>query len=93
MRIKCNGILYVLNLVQQEGNSIKEVQKGWSEMDEVIVMNKGLTYDIKCTVLQTHPHLNYWSYDGSPVDPPDEGFACKKCSVSISFRRATRYRR
>lgn len=85
MSIKCKDVQYVIDLVQQTGNSIKEIQKGWSEIDEVIVMTKGLKSDIKDFVQQTYPELEYWHYEGSLMDPPDEGFVCRECSVLISF--------
>jgi hypothetical protein len=91
MSTNCKDIQYVLDLVIKGGNSVKEIQKGWSEMDEVIVMKNPLKPDIKNDVLSSHPDLEYWEFDGSPMDPPDKGFACIKCSVSISFPKANKF--
>jgi hypothetical protein len=93
MNTKCKEIQYVLELSQEEGNSVKQKQKGWSEMNESIVMKDSLATSLKEKAQYTHPGLEYWVYDGSPLDPPDEGFACRKCSISISFPRKNKFGR
>lgn len=85
MNSKCQKIDLIIKLSGMKNNSVLEVTEGWSQVKEVISMSGPLADELREKIIFENPSLRYWKYEGSPHNPPDEGFICDEHSVAISF--------
>ncbi len=82
----CPEINLAMSLSLSDGNIIKERSEGWSSKAKQVIMMKGkLTTEMRDSIKQSVPKLEYWVESSSPHNDPDEGFYCNECSVGLSF--------
>ena len=84
MEINCQEINLVLNLAEKAGNKILEVSTGWSKVKKDIRMAEPLAPQLKKKI-KSEVNLQYWKYNGSPHNAPDEGYFCEEHNITISF--------
>jgi hypothetical protein len=85
MKANCLEITSVLRILEASGNQVAEVVDGWSDVKEDLRMRFPLTSEVKEKIKLQEPGLEYWKYQGSPHNSPDEGFKCKSHGISITF--------
>ena len=79
----CAHLEPVLTLALAEGCSIVAVEEGWSEAKRVVSLVPKMPEGVK--TLPVEEPVKYYSFSGSPHDPPDEGYFCHSCKIGISF--------
>ena len=85
--IKSLGIDRAVQIAIEAGNSIKEISEGWSDVQQVVCMENGLTAAVRNDIRRHVPTLQYWSTDRTPHNPAEEGFICNAYKVGLSFPR------
>ncbi len=85
MKANCPEITSVLRILEVSGNEVAEVVHGWSDVKEDLRMRLPLTLELKEKIKLQEPDLEYWKYNGSPHNSPDEGFKCKVHGISMTF--------
>ncbi|MBN7766448.1 hypothetical protein [Pectobacterium brasiliense] len=78
-------INHVIELSLAEGNSVKEISDGWSNMDKVIYFSKKMSQELQLKIKKEEPKLRYFSTDRTPHNKADEGFICDEYKIAISY--------
>ena len=81
----CEHLERLLALALAEGCSIGGVSEGWSEARRVLELVPRMPKSLKAAADSVEAPVEYYAYEGSPHNPPDEGFFCSSCKVGISF--------
>ncbi|MFP1787610.1 hypothetical protein ACLEDP_17425 [Lonsdalea quercina] len=76
---------HVIELSLAEGNSVKEISDGWSNMEQVIFLSKKMSRSLQLKIKKEEPTLRYFSTNGTPHNKADEGFICDEYKVAISY--------
>lgn len=84
MKTISSAINMAIEKAFEHGNSIVEIERGWSEMNEVVYMKKPLT-EYSRNDLKTINSLEYFKYNGSPHNKAEEYFIDNDLRVSIAF--------
>lgn len=84
-RIVSEEILMTLKYLDKEGNKIREVSMGWSEMKIVVVMEKKITNEQREEIATKFPELKYFSWKGNPWEPASENFYSDEDREAILF--------
>ncbi|MEQ9943524.1 hypothetical protein ABRP58_15955 [Pectobacterium aroidearum] len=78
-------INHAIDISLSEGNSVKEVSDGWSNMEQVIFFSKKMSQSLRLEIKNKEPKLRYFSTDRTPHSKADEGFICDEYKISISY--------
>lgn len=72
---------------EAEGNSVREVSVGWSEVRQVIHMQFDISDLLWANLQREEPTLRAWDAKATPHNRPDRGFTDEQSGVAISFPR------
>lgn len=84
--IKSIKIENAVRFSKEKGNAIAEVSEGWTNVRQVVHMQKPITKDVM-EYLANELGLRYWAADPTPHDKAGEGFTDDAEKVSIAFPR------
>ena len=87
MIIECKAINNAISICRGLGIDVQDASAGWSNAKVVVDMEGKLSAEMKEQIQKAEPDLEYWSYNGSPHNQPDEGFKCQRCGAVISFKK------
>jgi hypothetical protein len=73
-----------IRLSEEAGIGLREVSTAWTAIQEVAYMTSPMTNSLKSEIAKL-AGLRYWSADGTPHNPPEEGFVDDDKKVAISF--------
>jgi hypothetical protein len=76
-----------VSLSLAEGNEVREISTGWTEVREVVHMSRSLAAFVRSR-LTTDSRLRYWGTQRTPHNQAEEGFTDDVAKVSISFPRS-----
>ncbi|CAK9886705.1 MAG: hypothetical protein XXXJIFNMEKO3_03151 [Candidatus Erwinia impunctatus] len=78
-------INHAIELSLSDGNSVKEVSDGWSNIEKIIFFKKKISQELKFKIQNELPKLRYYSTDNTPHNKADEGFICDEYKIAISY--------
>ncbi|WP_174872294.1 hypothetical protein [Pectobacterium polaris] len=82
---KSSYIDHAIEFSLAEGNSVKEISDGWSNMDQVIYFSKKMSQELQLKIKREEPKLRYFSTDRPPHNKAGEGFICDEYKIAISY--------
>ncbi|MDE8756041.1 hypothetical protein PZA22_16265 [Pectobacterium polaris] len=82
---KSSYIDHAIEFSLAEGNSVKEISDGWSNMDQVIYFSKKMSQELQLKIKREEPKLRYFSTDRTPHNKAGEGFICDEYKIAISY--------
>ncbi|MGI8488884.1 hypothetical protein QWJ20_10130 [Pectobacterium sp. S5] len=82
---KSSYIDHAIELSLAEGNSVKEISDGWSNMDQVIYFSNKMSQELQLKIKEEEPKLRYFSTDRTPQNKADKGFICDEYKIAISY--------
>jgi hypothetical protein len=83
----CPHLEDTLLRAEAAGCNVREISQGWSQVSRVVFVEPGLPAAVPAVVATHEATVRYYTTDGSPHTPPDEGFICSACKVALSFPR------
>jgi hypothetical protein len=75
-----------ISLSEAEGNTVREISKGWTKIREVVYMNEPMTDSLRSRLAEDL-RLRYWVTESTPHNKKEEGFTDDTEKVSISFSK------
>jgi hypothetical protein len=85
MDVPCSHLKNIYDLALAEGNAVREVQEGWTNVKQLFVMKAPMGPRVRALTVSPTTGIRHWTNKGTPHNPADEGFTCDACKVAISF--------